>query len=315
MPTFNRAGLLSRALESIFAQTFQDFEIIIVEDGSTDGTSELLANIRDNRVKIIRFEKNRGIGAARQAGVSRAVGEWVAFLDSDDCWHSEKLASDFSVLDRYPDIDILFDNYRNINYVENVDQSGFDQTHMAFLKLGITEIEPGVFRIDSGLADALLISNFIGTPSIITIRRKVFDTIGNYDPNLNGSDDFELLWRAAMAGICFAYQTRVLVERHKDHVSVSARVRSFIPQLLNAYDLCELTIRRYGQLDLLPALNQSRSHAWQSLIHANALEGRRWDAWVAYRNSLRYGFSREAVLYLLAALAGPHAIQLAKQFK
>lgn len=315
MPAYNRAALIGRAIESVLTQPMDDLELIVVDDGSTDGTRQALSDYQDERLHVLFFEQNRGIGAARHAGVSLAVGEWVAFLDADDRWLPEKLALDLSALQRHPEIDLLFDNYRNINYLDGIEQLGFDQTSYAFDHLRTTELEPGIFRIDSGLAESLLTANLIGTASIITIRRAVFEKIGNFNPNLSGPEDFELLWRAVLAGVCFAYQTRVLVERHKDKSSITARTRSFVPHLLEAYDLCESNIRQYGKLDLLPALNRSRLHAWQSLIRANALDGRRWHAWTAYRKSLHYGFSKKAFLYLLAAMAGPHAIQHAKHYR
>ena len=315
MPSYNRAPLLGRAIGSVLVQQMDDLELIVVDDGSKDDTRQVLSGYQDQRLHIVLFEENRGIGAARQVGVSYATGEWVSFLDADDLWHPEKLSNDLSVLERHSEIDLLFDNYRNINYLDGVEQLGFDQTSSAFAHLGTTELEPGVFRIDTGLAEALLAGNLVGTASIIVIRRSVFDTIGNFEPRLSGPEDFELLLRAALAGVCFAYQTRVLVERHKDKTSITAQANSFVPQLLKAYEFCEFNIRRHGRLYLLPALRQARGRAWQNLVHANALEGRRWHALVAYRNSLRFGFSRQALFYLLAALAGPRAIQLVKQYR
>lgn len=311
-PTYNRADLLTRSIDSVLSQTFNDFELIVIDDGSTDGTQEVLAQYQDIRLKVMTFEKNQGIGAARYLGVSQAIGEWVAFLDADDRWLPEKLALDLSVLERHSEIDLLFDNYRNINYIKAVDRSGFDQTYPAFATLETTEVEPGAFRIDSGLAEALLITNLIGTASIATIRRALFERIGNFNPELSGPEDFELFWRAALAGAGVAYQTSVLVERHKDGDSISAHSLSFTPRLLHAYDLCETSLPS-GSEELLVLLNRARARAWTSLIHACALEGRRLEAVSAFGKSLRYGVSMHAFLYLAAAVAGPRVIRLTKR--
>ena len=148
MPTYNRANLLPRSIDFVLNQSFSDFELIVIDDGSTDETQNVLSRYHDIRIKVENFERNRGIGAARYQGVSQATGEWVAFLDADDLWFTDKLASDLSILERYPEIDLLFDNYRNINYIEQIDQLGFDQTRPAFDELKTTELEEGVFRIE-----------------------------------------------------------------------------------------------------------------------------------------------------------------------
>lgn len=308
IPTYNRADLLPRSIGSVLSQHFQDFELIVVNDGSTDETKDVLARYNDERLKVVEFEQNRGIGAARSAGVFEARGEWVSFLDSDDLWRSEKLSYDLSILNHYPEIDLLFDNYHNIHHIEQTDLFGFDQAHSAFALLETTELKPDVFLITSGLAEALITANLIGTASIVTIRRAVFESIGNFNLALSGPEDFELFWRAALADVRFAYQTRVLVERHKNADSITSHPQLFVPSLLEVYDLCESTLARYKRSDLLALLNRARLRAYMSLIRAYALEGQRVQALQAFRQSLNYGFSAQSFFYSLVALTGPEVI-------
>jgi glycosyltransferase involved in cell wall biosynthesis len=91
IPTYNRRHLIGRALQSVFDQTVQDFEVLVVDDGSTDGTPETVAALGDPRVKILRHAANRGAQAARNTGIRAAIGQYVAFLDSDDTWMRDKL--------------------------------------------------------------------------------------------------------------------------------------------------------------------------------------------------------------------------------
>ena len=91
IPTYNRAHLLSRAIKSVLNQTFQDFEIIIVDDASTDDTDKLVVSFHDSRVRYIQHEKNHGGGAVRNSAIKQAQGDYIAFLDSDDEWLPEKL--------------------------------------------------------------------------------------------------------------------------------------------------------------------------------------------------------------------------------
>lgn len=92
LPTYNRASTLPRAIESVLRQTYQNFELIIVDDGSTDNTAAVLSQFTDHRIRNIRLPSNKGPGAARNAGVEAARFDLVAFQDSDDVWFDEKLA-------------------------------------------------------------------------------------------------------------------------------------------------------------------------------------------------------------------------------
>jgi glycosyltransferase involved in cell wall biosynthesis len=92
IPTRNRAELLTRALNSALRQTYPYFEIIIIDDASEDNTAAIVQNFKDERLRYILLKKNMGAAAARNTGIEQAGGEYVAFLDSDDQWHPEKLA-------------------------------------------------------------------------------------------------------------------------------------------------------------------------------------------------------------------------------
>ena len=92
LPTYNRADTLGRAIESVLAQTFDHFELIIVDDGSTDSTDTVLAGLDDRRIRVVRSALNRGVSAARNIGIAQARGDFIAFQDSDDVWRPHKLA-------------------------------------------------------------------------------------------------------------------------------------------------------------------------------------------------------------------------------
>ena len=98
IPTYNRAHLVDRAIQSVLNQTYKDFELIIVDDGSTDNTEDIIKEFqkKDERIKYIRHEENRGGSAARNTGIKAAKGEYIAFLDSDDEWLPIKLGRQIS---------------------------------------------------------------------------------------------------------------------------------------------------------------------------------------------------------------------------
>lgn len=102
LPTYNRADSLPTAIRSVLNQTHKDFELIVVDDGSTDATETVLAAQRDPRIRILRHPVNRGVAAARNTGIAAATAEVLAFIDSDDVWDEEKLASQLEIFERYP---------------------------------------------------------------------------------------------------------------------------------------------------------------------------------------------------------------------
>lgn len=111
IPTFNRAALIERALRSVASQTYGNYEIIVVDDGSTDETTSVLANWQKNPpagvTTTVLYQKQAGVSAARNAGVQQSQGEWLAFLDSDDEWLPNKLAAQLSYASRYPSLSLI----------------------------------------------------------------------------------------------------------------------------------------------------------------------------------------------------------------
>ena len=101
IPTFNRAQKVERAVTSVLNQGFKDLEIIIVDDSSTDSTRETLAKYRSS-IKYIKQPVNRGVSAARNTGINSSIAPWIAFLDSDDYWLSQKLYAQMEFIDRNP---------------------------------------------------------------------------------------------------------------------------------------------------------------------------------------------------------------------
>ncbi|MCK5595776.1 glycosyltransferase family 2 protein, partial [bacterium] len=100
IPAFNRANLLKKAIESVLSQTYQGFELIIVDDGSTDNTYEIVSEFKNDIIYI--KQENRGAAAARNTGIKRAENKFLAFLDSDDCWDKEKLAIQIDEMQKNP---------------------------------------------------------------------------------------------------------------------------------------------------------------------------------------------------------------------
>ena len=176
IPAYNRAAVVRRAIESVFAQTRQDFEIMVVDDGSQDDTVATVAAIGDPRVTLLRHERNRGAGPARNTGIRGGTAPYVAFLDSDDEWLPTRLDRMLSVFERSgPDVGMVYTGAERI---------GGDGTV-------ITDTPHD--RAD--LSHILLTSNVIGGTSVAMVRRDVLDTVGIFDENLRYTEELDLWLR------------------------------------------------------------------------------------------------------------------------
>ena len=110
IPLYNKAASVTRSLRSVFAQGCPDVEILVIDDGSTDGGDEVVRGIADRRIRLIRQE-NRGVSAARNRGIAEAAADWVAFLDADDEWLPGFLETIFGLRSQFPDCDVFATAY------------------------------------------------------------------------------------------------------------------------------------------------------------------------------------------------------------
>lgn len=177
-PTYNRAETLPRAIESVLAQDHEEFEHVIVDDGSTDDTPAVVAEYDDDRVEYCRLEDNGGANAARNAGIRAASGEYVAFLDSDDEFYPGKLGACVDALEslpeRYGGVFHGYDIYRGETY------------------LGPEATAEGRVTL-ADLGEANVPGSFVAT----AFRREVFDAVGELDEAMAASQDYEFYLRVA----------------------------------------------------------------------------------------------------------------------
>lgn len=176
LPVYNREKTIRTAVESILNQTYSDFELIIVDDGSSDKTRDVILGIDDSRVKYI-FQKNSGACAARNTGIDAANGEYIAFHDSDDIWHEDKLEKQMAVFEK-ENVQLVFCKLCLIN----------DNKVVEYLP---AEIRNGkVEKVESLFG--------IGTQAIIA-KRVVFDSI-RFDVDMPRFQEFEMLIRIVEKG-------------------------------------------------------------------------------------------------------------------
>ena len=178
MPAFNAEATIAASIDSILEQTRQDFEVIVVDDGSTDRTAEIVAGFGDS-VRLLRQE-NRGPSAARNLGVAEARGEWIAFLDSDDRWHRDMLRSRMAALERDGAAGLAYTNCWNT-----------DGDSLLPLNRGAQR------TAYSGWVFTRLISENFLTTSTVLVRRALLQQVGGFDEEMRISEDYDLWLRLA----------------------------------------------------------------------------------------------------------------------
>jgi glycosyltransferase involved in cell wall biosynthesis len=200
VPTCNRAWCLAEALESVLAQGLTGVELIVVDDGSTDGTPQLLAGYGES-IRVLRQE-NRGVSAARNAGIAAARSGLIAFLDSDDLWLPGKLRTQLDFFAERPEALIC-------------------QTEELWVKHG-RRVNPGRrHRKRGGMIFEPSLELCLVSPSAVMMRRELFERIGRFDEALPACEDYDLWLRVSLRVPIHLIATPLIVKRggHADQLS------------------------------------------------------------------------------------------------
>ncbi len=201
IPCYNQARFLGEAIESALRQSYPHFEVIVVDDGSNDHTSEVAAGYPE---VVTISQENQGVSAARNSGVRASSGSFLVFLDSDDRLLPLALATGMNHLLEHDDRALVFGRHREIA----VDGSLRPTSHPKL-------VEKDYYR-------RLLLSNCIFTPSTAMFRRKMFDSVKGFGPLLAGAEDYDLYLRIARVFPIFAYD-EIVAEYRRHDGSMSAK--------------------------------------------------------------------------------------------
>lgn len=191
IPTYNRRTLVARAIKSVLEQTYDRLELLVIDDGSTDGTGESLEPFRTDPRFRYTFQENRGQSAARNSGIRQAKGDLVAFLDSDNYWQVDKLETQIAFWGENEDSEILYSE------IIPVDEAGSRL------------VKRDVQRHSGDILNELLRSNFI-TNNTVLVKKKCFDEMGGFDERLRYAEDYDL-WLRFATRYRFLYHPREVV--------------------------------------------------------------------------------------------------------
>lgn len=205
IPTYNRANLLAAAARSVLQQTYSDFELLIIDDGSTDNTHAVAESLDDERIRYLKIPENKGVAAARNEGLRQAKYDYIAFQDSDDFWMPGKLEKQMALLTEMPEAGLLYCPY----LCQKAD--------------GSTILVPGsnipLPEKQGQIYPYMLQRNTIGTPTVL-LRKKCLENTGLFNESLTCLEDWEFFLRIARDyEIAFQEEAMVRVNLSKDGVS------------------------------------------------------------------------------------------------
>jgi glycosyltransferase involved in cell wall biosynthesis len=240
IPLYNKKAYIRRSIDSVLAQTIQNFEIIVVDDGSTDGGGQAVESIKDSRIRLIR-QVNAGAAEARNTGIRAGKGEWVAFLDADDLWYPDNLEQHLTLLAE--DSGLMW----SAGLYERKSQHGLCRMQVDTASLAKL-MDNGVVR------DALVLlpNNYLWTGSMV-IRRSVFLEVGFMDPTLRTAEDLDMWLRIACVYPCIAYCPKVISVYYVDIADSLTHRKVENPTMLPQFQFAR---KHLHNLIILPAGRQ-----------------------------------------------------------
>jgi glycosyltransferase involved in cell wall biosynthesis len=200
LPTYNRAMWISEAVDSVLAQTEPPFEVIVVDDGSTDETPDLLRTYGD-KISVL-TQSNKGVSAARNLGINNSKGRYIALLDSDDLWEKDKLDNQLTFFRKNPEALIC-------------------QTGEIWIRNGKRVNPMNKHKKRSGMIFEPSLRLCLVSPSAVMIKRELFDSIGLFDESLPACEDYDLWLRISCRYPIYTTESSHVIKRggHDDQLS------------------------------------------------------------------------------------------------
>lgn len=243
VPAYNAGRTILKTIESVQRQTFSNFELIVINDGSTDRTLELLDTVKDSRLKVFSYE-NGGVSVARNRGIARAIGDFIAFIDPDDLWTADKLEMQLASLQQHPEAGVAY------SWTQFLDGQG-ESLHAA---------KPVFF--EGNVYAKLLAWDFLYSGSNSLIRRQAIKSVGEFDSTLTHGEDWEFYLRLA-ASWPFVVVPKPQILYRQTSGSASCKIEVMEKEVIRAI---EKAFRAAPQ-KLQYLKKQSLANFYQSLAH------------------------------------------------
>jgi glycosyltransferase involved in cell wall biosynthesis len=241
VPTFNGACWIEQTLDSALRQSYRDFELIVVDDGSTDNTADLIGKY-GSRLRYIR-QANSGPAVARNTGIRNAKGAYIALLDADDVWEADKLERQVKILDEFDGVGLVFSDYRPMGVVVDY-KKGFARAPV-LARIPKRQLGPGAVLLDRPSVFEDLLQDFFSWTSTLLLRRSCIDRAGLFNTGLRyAGEDWQFCLQ--ISKFCqFAYIDACLVSR-REHISSLSKQGRDDAEVLKVLE----SLARWGPLTL-----------------------------------------------------------------
>lgn len=251
VPTYNRDCCLLAAINSILNQTYQYFEIIVVDDGSTDDTEPLIRRVHDARITYIKLEENLGPSHARNVGIKHSRYEFIAFEDSDDIWCENKLEKQIKKLESNPDAAMIY-----CAYEYSIEGKAIKIPSDSYKK---EQLEGYIF-------ESLWDGNKIGAPTIL-VKKECIENVGGFSEELKSLEDYEFVLRVAKE-YAIGYVNEILVKASYSASGVSSRFADQIDtqiHILKKYRACEVRVvdKMKQIMEMIVQMKGSTQERWK----------------------------------------------------
>ena len=265
IPAYNAMTYLPETLDSVLRQTFTDFEVLIVNDGSTDSIESWLTTVNDDRVILI-SQANQGLPGARNMGITEAQGEYIAFIDADDLWEPTKLEKQVQCLEAKPEVGLVY------AWTLLIDRHGNSTGTVT------------AAQVEGNVWEKLLLGDVVGSGSAAMVRRSCFDGVGLFDPDLTSIEDCDM-WVRIAAHYPFAVIKEVLIfyrqhstsmSKDYDRMAQNSRLKIEKKFVQVPFELLYLRPRAYGHAFLWlawkimfdgGAIDRASHYARQAVLH------------------------------------------------
>jgi GT2 family glycosyltransferase len=325
LPTYNRASILSRAIDSVLTQTYAAIETVVVDDGSTDDTTEVLRQY-GGRIRVLRQE-NCGVGAARNYGITHSNGEFIAFLDSDDFWFNWKVEAEVAALRRHSEAGLVWtdmsaENASGAIFSERFLRRMYGAYHHDHVDLDsimtrvgtLSDVLPSAPAALAGvplrvgdLSSHILMGNLLHTPTVL-YRRSWAEQTGGFDTSWINGGDYEYYTRLCALGPAIFIDASSIVYHTGGADQLTAPNR-MLSMARNDLRTVQARVSEPGRIDGIPA-ERIRSRLSWSLSWVGAMEfelGHRGQAARKFAASLRArpALDRRLLYLALCGLPGP----------
>ncbi len=244
IPAYNAMTYLPQTIANVLEQTYTDFEVLIVNDGSTDNVVEWVAQISDSRVWLI-SQENQGLAKTRNTGIRKSQGEYLAFLDADDLWESTKLAKQVEILDNHPEVGLVY------SWVTYLNQHGKSTGRTV------------CYQAEGNVWSELVTKNLIECGSVPMVRRACLEAVGLFDEQLsclNVGEDWDMWLRIAAR-----YPFKVIKEPLVFYRQLTGSASKNYELVAKSFRAVIEKAFANASLELLPLRNKSYGNAYLTL--------------------------------------------------